>query len=143
MMVTGTAVPSSENTRVIPSFRPMSPLVMAAPSPDLDFDVDARRQIELGQRVHRLRPRVIDVEQALVGAQLELLAALLVDVRTAQHRPALGLDRKRNGTGDLRAGFLHGAHDIGRRLVEDDVVEGFQTNSDFAGHSVLPTSRSW
>ena len=58
---------------------------------DLDLDVHAGRQVELGQRVHRLRAGVVDVEQALVGAELELLAALLVHVRAAQHRPALDL----------------------------------------------------
>ena len=47
----------------------------------LDLDVDARRQIELHQRVERLLGRLEDVEQALVRADLELLARLLVDVR--------------------------------------------------------------
>src|SRR5688572_7402297 len=89
MIVTGTALPSSTKTRVIPSFRPISPFVIG--SPDLDLDVDAGRQIQLGQRVHRLRARVVDVEQPLVRAQLELLPALLVDVRAPQHGPPLHL----------------------------------------------------
>src|SRR5687767_12780914 len=137
MMVTGTATPSSEKTRVMPSFRPMRPLVIA--SPNLDLDVHAGRQIELGQRIHGLGPGIVDVEQPLVGAELELLPALLVHVRAPQHRPPLHLDRERDGAGDLGAGLLDGADDIGRGLVEDDVVECLQANSDFAGHYVLLT----
>src|SRR5262249_43530351 len=44
----------------------------------LDLDVDTGRQIQLGQRVHRLRARVEDVDHAFVRLQLELLARLLV-----------------------------------------------------------------
>src|SRR5512137_1516630 len=40
----------------------------------LDLDVDAGRQVELHQRVHRLRGWLEDVDQALVCADLELLA---------------------------------------------------------------------
>jgi hypothetical protein len=48
---------------------------------ELDLDVDAGGEVELHQRVHRLRRRVDDVEEPLVRPDLELLAALLVDVR--------------------------------------------------------------
>src|ERR1041385_642048 len=132
MIDTGTAVPSSLKTRVMPSFRPMSPLVIG--SPDLDLDIHPGGQVELGQRVHRLGPRVVDVHQALVGPELELLPALLVDVRAPEHRPPLGLDRQRDRPRDLRPGLLDGADDVRGRLVEDDVVEGFQSDADFAGH---------
>ena len=47
----------------------------------LDFDVDAGGEIELHQRIDRLRRRVDDVEHPLVRANFELLARLLVDVR--------------------------------------------------------------
>src|SRR6266511_4052566 len=79
--VTGTCVPAASKTRVIPSFLPINPVMALL---DFDFHVDARREVELGQRVHRLRPRVEDVDQPLVRLQLELLTALLVDVRAAQ-----------------------------------------------------------
>src|SRR6476661_229812 len=46
----------------------------------LDLDVHACRQVELHQRVHRLRCRFEDVDQPLVRADLELLPRLLVDV---------------------------------------------------------------
>ena len=50
----------------------------------LDLDVHAGRQVELHQRVDRLRRGLEDVDQPLVRADLELLARLLVDVRRAQ-----------------------------------------------------------
>src|ERR1041385_507591 len=135
MIDTGTAVPSSLKTRVMPSLRPMSPLVIG--SPDLDLDIHPGGQVELGQRVHRLGPRVVDVHQALVGPELELLPALLVDMRAPEHRPPLGLDRQRDRSGDLRPGLLHRAHDVGGRLVEDHVVEGLEADSDLTSHRFL------
>ena len=50
---------------------------------ELDLDVHAGGQVELHQRVHGLRGGVDDVEHALVRADFELLARLLVDVRRA------------------------------------------------------------
>ena len=48
---------------------------------DLDLDVDTGREIQLGESVDRCGAGVEDVDQALVGLELELLARLLVDVR--------------------------------------------------------------
>src|ERR1700761_4520551 len=48
---------------------------------ELDLDVDTGGQVELHQSIDGLRGRVDNIEKALVGAHLELLAALLVDVR--------------------------------------------------------------
>src|SRR3989442_15848553 len=62
--VTGTCAPSSANRRVMPSFLPISAFM--PPLLDLDLHVHARRQIELPPRVHRLRARVEDVDQAPV-----------------------------------------------------------------------------
>src|SRR3989475_3083 len=103
----------------------------------LDFDIHARRQIELRQRVDRLGARVHDVDQPLVGLQLELLAALLVDVRAAQHRPHLPLRGQRDGSRHLRARLLRRADDVRRGLVDERVVECFETNPDFARHRCL------
>src|SRR6478609_9280280 len=54
---------------------------------DADLDVNARGQVQaLVERFDRLLVRLQDVDEPLVGADLELLAALAVDVRRAQHR---------------------------------------------------------
>src|SRR5687768_12313427 len=85
--VTGTCSPASVKRRVIPTFCAITP-VRIVPEPrlfsagsELDFDVHAGGEVELHQRVHGLRRRINDVEQALVRAHLELLTAFLVDVR--------------------------------------------------------------
>src|SRR3546814_7228771 len=69
-----------------------------AGSGQLDFHVHARGEVELHQRVDRLRGGLHDVEQPLVGAHLELLARLLVDVRTAVHGELLDTRRQRDRT---------------------------------------------
>src|SRR3546814_19853913 len=55
----------------------------ALASGQLDFDVHARGEVGLHQRVDRLRGGLHDVEQPLVSAPLELLARLFVDLRAA------------------------------------------------------------
>src|SRR5512140_3306500 len=122
MTVTGTRLPSPVNTCVIPTFLPMIPVTMSAPSLQLDLDVDAGREVELAERVDRLLRRLEDVEQALVRAQLELLARLLVDVRRAVHREALDLGGQRNRTGDAPAGAAHGVDDLAHRLIEEPMI---------------------
>src|SRR5436190_11191733 len=138
--VTGTCVPAASNTLVIPNFRPIKPFIMTlsscvfgrgaaccAPTSrflfDLNLDIHPGGQIEFCERVHRLRARIEDVDQALVRLELELLAALFVDVRAAQHRPQLPLGRQRDGPRHLRAGLFGSAHDVGRRLIDQGVVE--------------------
>src|SRR4030095_2633815 len=88
--VTGTCSPAAVKTRVIPTFCAITPERIVSslpflrpPRSELDLDVDAGGKIELHQRIDRLRRRIDDVEQPLVRAHLELLAALLVDMRRA------------------------------------------------------------
>src|SRR5262249_36188999 len=97
---------------------------------ELDLDVDAGGEVELHQRVHGLRSRVDDVEHALVGADLELLARLLVDVRRAVDRELLDAGRQRDRPAHLRAGPLGRAHDLAGRGIEHAMIEGFQPDSD-------------
>src|SRR6266571_3954122 len=129
--VTGTCAPSALNTRVIPSLRPISPFMSLL---DFDFDVHARRQVQLRECIHRLRPRIEDVDQPFMRLELELLPALLVDVRAAEHRPQLPLCRQRNRTRDLRAGFLSGTDNVRRGLINQRVIEGFEPDANLAGH---------
>src|SRR5216683_6844850 len=96
--VAGTCSPASVKTRVIPTFCAITPervgIVLIFPVPigsKLDFDVDAGGEIELHERIDRLRRGVDDVEQPLVRAHFELLAAFLVDVRRAIDRKFLDL----------------------------------------------------
>src|SRR4051812_24332208 len=97
---------------------------------ELDFDVHAGGQIELHQRVDRLRRRLHDVEQPLVGPHLELLARLLVDVRRAVDGELLDARRQRNGTADERTGAARRIGDVARRLVEHSMIERLQADAD-------------
>src|SRR6185312_14879088 len=74
----------------------------------LDLDVDARREVQLHQGVHRLVGGLDDVHEAQVRADLELVARGLVLVRRAQDVEAL--DARGHGHGALH----HGAGALGR-----------------------------
>src|SRR5437764_3068672 len=97
---------------------------------EFDLDVDAGGEIELHQRVHRLRRRIDDIEQALVRAHLELLAALLVDVWRPVDRELLDPGRQRDRAAHLRAGALRRVDDFARRRVEDAVIERLEPDAD-------------
>src|SRR3546814_19789548 len=72
----------------------------ARPLGQFDLYVHTRSEIELHQRIDRLRRRLHNVEHALVGADLELLARLLVDVRATVDRELIDARRHGNGTAD-------------------------------------------
>src|SRR6185503_14406920 len=101
--VTRSRWPSSgSKTWVMPSFLPRSP---AMTSDELDLDVDARRQVvQPLQRVHRLRRGLQDVDQALVRADLEVLARVLVLERRADHAVHVLLGGQGHGAGHRRSG---------------------------------------
>src|SRR5690242_21901504 len=63
-------------------------------------------------------------------AHLELLAALLVDVRRTVHRELLDPGRQRNRATDLGAGALSRVDDLARRRIEDAVIERLQPDPD-------------
>src|SRR6185312_8997074 len=90
---------------------------------ELDLDVDTGGQIELHESIDGLRGRVDNVEKALVGAHLELLTALLVDMRRTVDGELLDAGRQRNGSANLRTGALRRVHDLTRRRIEDSMVE--------------------
>src|SRR5438045_5500848 len=97
---------------------------------ELDLDINAGGEIELHQRIDGLRRRIDDIEHPLMGADLELLARFLVDMRRAQHRELLDLGRQRDRPPHPRAGALGRVDDLARRLIEHAVVVGAQPNSD-------------
>src|SRR6201996_9347038 len=97
---------------------------------ELDLDVDAGGQVELHQSIDGLRGRIDDVEQALVGAHLELFAALLVDVRRTVDGELLDAGRQRNGSANLGAGPFRRVHDLPRRRIEDSMVERLETDAN-------------
>src|SRR6266481_4690150 len=95
-------------------------------SSELDLDVDAGGQIELHQRIDGLRGRIDNIEQALVRAHLELLAALLVDMRRTVDGELLDAGWQRNGSANLRTGTFRRVHDLTRGRIENPMVERLQ-----------------
>src|SRR5438552_15763422 len=113
--------------------RPQRMVCSSSPKPlraELDLDVDAGGEVELHQRVHRLRRRIDDIEHALVRAHLELLARLLVDVRRTIDREPLDPGRQRDRTAHLRARPLGCADDLAGRRVEHAMIEGLEPDPD-------------
>jgi len=96
--------------------------------------LNARREVQLGQRIDRLGLRVEDVDHPLVRLQLELLTRLLVDVRRAKDGPALRLRGKRDRSGDLGPRLLRGPHDVRRSLVDHGVIERLQSDANTSSH---------
>ncbi|MBG9885443.1 hypothetical protein ABE10_02345, partial [Bacillus toyonensis] len=94
------------------------------------LDVDVGREVETHQRVDGLGRRVDDVDQTLVGAHLEVLAAVLVLVGRPDDAHDVLLGRKRHGADDGRARTGHGVDDLARRRVDDLVVVRLQANAD-------------
>ena len=89
----------------------------------LDLDLDARGELELHQGVDRLGRRRIDVEDALEGAELELLAGFLVDESRAVHRENLLVRGQGHRAAHDGARALHGLHNRLGRLVHESVVD--------------------
>src|SRR6478609_8081144 len=146
----------SSQVWVMPSLVPSSPLrlrskVLMTPliswASELDLDVDAGRQIETHQRVHRLRRGVDDVDQPLVRAHLEVLAGVLVLVGRADDAVDVLLRRQRHRAGHLRARTGHGVHDLPRRGVDHLVVIGLEPDADLLSRhqttSLLSSPNDW
>src|SRR6476661_5734667 len=113
-------------------YHPISagPWARAGRLSQFDLNVDAGSEIELHQRVHRLRRGLHDVEQPLVGPHLELLARLLVDVRRTVDGELLDTRRKGNGTANESTRAARRIGDVASRLVEHSMIERLQANPD-------------
>src|SRR4051794_30708780 len=86
-----------------PEALPDCPTARLSDSLELDLDVHAGREVEAHQGADRLLARLQHVDQALVGAHLEVLLRVLVDEGRAHHGVALDPRRQRHGAGNLRA----------------------------------------
>src|SRR5207248_4068954 len=104
-------------------------LPWSACQPDLDVDAGGE-MVEALKRVDRLRRRLVDVDQPLVGADLEVLTRVLVLERRADHAVDVLLGGQRHGTGDGRAGARGRLDDLLGRRLDRRVVVGLQTYSN-------------
>src|SRR4051812_45941797 len=104
--------------------------ISSFPASELDLDVHVRGQVETHERVDGLRRGVDDVDEALVRAHLEVLAAVLVLVRRTDDAVDVLLRRQRHRTDDRRTSARHRVDDLARRAVDDLVVVGLQPDAD-------------
>ena len=105
----------------------------------LDLDLHAGGHLKAHQSLDRLGGGIGDVDQTLVRAALELLAAVLVLVDGAQDRNDLTLGGQRDGAGHGGAGALGRLDDLLCALVDDLMVIGLETNADhFFCHLSVP-----
>src|SRR5918911_2794837 len=112
---------------------------------EADLDVDAGRQVvEALERVDRLRRRLVDVDQPLVRADLEVLARVLVLERAADDAVDVLLRRQRHGAGHRRAGSRRRLDDLLGRGLDGRVVVRLQADADLvlggSCHSVSVSS---
>src|SRR5690242_9272863 len=89
----------------------------------LDLHIDTRGEIELHQSVNRLRGRLHDVEQPLVGPHLELLARLLVDVRRTVDGELLDARREGNGTANESTRPARRIGNVASCLIQHSMIE--------------------
>src|SRR5690606_37886402 len=104
----------------------------------LDLDVDPRGKVEVHERVDGALGRRLDVDQPVVGPDLEVLAAVLVDERATEHAEAPDAGRERYGARHFGARASDGLDDLGRRAVEAAVVERLELDGDsWSRHTLL------
>ena len=74
-------------------------------------------------------------------ADLELLAALFVDVGATENRVTTDLRRQRHGTRDASARALGSLDDVRSGPVEQLVIERLEADADLGGVSHVPVTR--
>jgi hypothetical protein len=99
----------------------------------LDFHIYTCSEIQLHERIYGLRGRINNIEKALMSAHLELLAALLVDVRRRRRRRRCGRLR-----GWRSAGLFH--RDRRDQLDVNDTLSPGITISVPSGSVTVPVT---
>src|ERR687893_2140005 len=126
--VTRSTRPSSWNSCVIPSFLAR---IAGMALGEADLDVDAGREVvQALQRVDGLRGGLVDVDEPLVRADLEMLLRVLVLERRADDRVDVLLGRQRHRPGHGRAGPRGGLDDLLRSRLDGRVVVGLEADAD-------------
>src|SRR4051812_5094965 len=130
--VTRSTRPSSRKRCVIPSFLArIAATVIPTSAGQADLDVHSGRQVvETLERVDRLWRRLVDVDEPFVGADLEVLAGVLVLERRADHAVHVLLRGQGNRARHGGAGARGGLHDLLGRRLDGRVVVGLEPDPD-------------
>lgn len=100
----------------------------------MDLNIDAGGEIELLELIDGAGGGVENVEKALVGADLELIGGLLVDVHRTVDGEFLNPGGQRDGTGHFGTCALGGFNDFDGRTVDGPVVECAKADANFLIH---------
>ena len=88
----------------------------------LDLNIHTARQFETRKCIHSRRRSIHDIYETLVGVELELLTALLIDESRAVHSKYALVGGQRDRTFDLHAGRLDSLDDLLCGLIHECVV---------------------
>src|SRR5919197_1262743 len=128
--VTRSTRPSSVNRWVIPSFLArMAGIGLTEGESDLDVHAGGQ-VVEPLERVDRLRRGLVDVDQALVRTDLEVLLRVLVLERGPDHGVHVLLRRERHRAGHGCARPRGGLHDLLGRRLDGRRVVGLESDAD-------------
>ena len=97
---------------------------------DLDFDVDAGGKLQPLQRIDGVGAWLQDVEETLVDLHLEVFTAVFVLVGAADHGVHVMLSRQRHRSANLGVRPKDRLDDLLRRLVDDLVIVGLESDAD-------------
>ena len=100
-----------------------------------DFHFHAAGQFEFHESVDSLSGCAVDVDQAFVVRELELLASLLVNEGASVHCVDALASWERDWSAHNSVCSFHGLYDFLGRLVHEFVVVGLQFDSDFLTHN--------
>ena len=103
---------------------------------DLNFYFNSAGQFQAHEGIHRLGRRAIDVNQTLVGAQLELFAALFVHMRRTKNRVYALVRGQRHRTTDYGTSRLHSLDNLFSRLVDQIVIVRLELDANFLRHDL-------
>src|SRR3972149_2057829 len=106
--------PFSSKTCVIPIFLPSNPLstVCLFEGLCLNLDVNARRDVQFRQRIHRFGGRFEHINETLMSSNLKLFTRLFVHVGRAKDCVPLDTSGKRYRSFYPCARALGGLHDL-------------------------------
>ena len=111
----------------------------------LDFYFNTARQFELHEGIDGLGVGAIDVDETLVGRNLKLLTALLVDEGRAVHRDDALTSGEGDGTAHDGTRCFDILHDFFGRLLNESVVVALELDTNFLTHCfvVFDTIERW
>ena len=97
---------------------------------NLDLDIHTCRQIETHQHVNRLRIRIDDIDQTIVGTNFEMLMRIFVNERRASYCKPFFLSWQGYWTNYLGSTSLCSVYDPFYGLVEHTMIVRFKSNAN-------------